>query len=237
MFSPQEYIDGQLLLVDKPLHWTSHDVVNKVRYFLTRYCKVKKIKVGHSGTLDPLATGLLILATGKKTKELQHFIDLGKTYKGTMTLGAETPSYDLETEPINIKPYQHIKAEQIRETALHFIGVQEQIPPAHSAIKKDGVPLYMMARQGEKTEIKSREVNIKRFDILDIRLPEIDFEIDCSKGTYIRSLAHDFGQHLECGAYLSNLQRTAIGDYLLKDALSVDRLIESLKTDKQQSVD
>ena len=228
MYTPEEYLEGRLLLIDKPRLWTSHDVVNKVRYHLTRYCKVKKIKVGHAGTLDPLATGLLILATGKMTKQLQSLIDAGKTYTGTIKLGATTPSYDGETAEQQPLPFEHIDETTIRNCIAGFAGEQQQIPPVHSAIKKDGAPLYIKAREGAEIVPDARHITIYDIHATSIDLPFVSLEVACSKGTYIRSLAHDIGQRLGCGAYLHALQRTVIGQYKLEDAVSVDAFLESI---------
>lgn len=228
MYPPDAYLEGKFLLIDKPLKWTSHDVVNKVRYFLTRYCKVKKIKVGHGGTLDPLATGLLILATGKATRKLQDLIDADKTYTGTITLGAVTETFDLESEPTDLKDTGHISGADIEVVRKNFTGEILQVPPIHSAIKKDGVPLYLKAREGKAEAPAPRKIHIHRFDIIEQSLPDIKFEVDCSKGTYIRSLAHDFGQQLGVGGHLSALRRTAIGPYHIKDALTVDDFLQSI---------
>lgn len=228
MYTPEEYLEGRLLLIDKPKHWTSHDVVNKVRYHLTRYCKLKKIKVGHAGTLDPLATGLLILATGKMTKQLQSLIDAGKTYTGTIKLGVTTPSYDGETPEQDIQSFDHLEADDIRKCIAGFAGEQQQIPPIHSAIKKDGAPLYIKAREGAEIKAEPRNITIYNIHTLSIEKPLVTLEVSCSKGTYIRSLAHDIGRRLGCGAYLHDLQRTVIGQYRLDDAITVETFLRSI---------
>lgn len=220
---------GTTLLVDKPKGWTSFDVVNKVRYKIKHRLKVKKIKVGHSGTLDPMATGLLILCTGKFTKKLNELQGLSKAYTGTLYLGATTPSYDAESEIQEEFPTDHITTELIEEARQQFLGKIQQVPPMFSAIKVDGQPLYKKARKGESIEIQPREVEIFRFEITRIELPEIDFEVSCSKGTYIRSLAHDFGKILNSGAYLTALRRTKVGDFDLNDAWSLDNLVKFIE--------
>lgn len=208
-----DYKAGKVLLIDKPLHWTSFQVVNKVRWLLKKQFNIKKIKVGHAGTLDPLATGLLILCTGKFTKKIESYQAQEKEYTGIITIGATTPSFDLET-PINkTYDYSEITNEKIKETANQFIGEIKQRPPVFSALKKDGKRLYEFARAGESVEIPMRSVTITTFEITKIDLPHIYFRIACSKGTYIRSLAHDFGRALNNGAHLSQLRRTKIGDF------------------------
>ena len=211
--SQQEAPKGEILLIDKPYGWSSFQAVKKVKWLL------KAKKVGHAGTLDPLATGLLILCTEKKTKEIESIQGQEKEYTGTFTVGATTPSYDMETEPNQIFPFEHITPELIQESLPKFIGDISQIPPLFSAIKVDGKRAYTMARQGSDHELKSRIINIREFEITRIDLPEIDFRVSCSKGTYIRSLAFDFGKALGSGAYLSALRRTKIGNYSVEDAV------------------
>lgn len=211
--SQQEAPKGEILLIDKPYGWSSFQAVKKVKWLL------KAKKVGHAGTLDPLATGLLILCTEKKTKEIESIQGQEKEYTGTITVGATTPSYDMETEPNQIFPFEHITPELIQESLPKFIGDISQIPPLFSAIKVDGKRAYTMARQGSDHELKSRIINIREFEITRIDLPEIDFRVSCSKGTYIRSLAFDFGKALGSGAYLSALRRTKIGNYSVEDAV------------------
>ncbi len=223
------FIGGATLLVNKPKGWTSFDVVNKIRYKLKDELKVKKIKVGHAGTLDPMATGLLIICTGKATKHLADFQNLPKEYTGTMTLGATTPSYDAETEPDQEFPYQHITPEMLEQARQQFLGQIEQIPPMFSAIKVDGQPLYKKARKGETIKIEPRPVHIYEFEFIRIALPKIDFRVVCSKGTYIRSLAYDFGQALDSGAYLSALCRTKVGHFQLEDAWNVEDLVDYIE--------
>jgi tRNA pseudouridine55 synthase len=213
---------GGVLLIDKPLTWTSFDVVNKLRYHLKRFLNDKKLKVGHAGTLDPLATGLLIVCIGKMTKQIDIFMGQSKTYTGRFQLGATTPSYDLETEPDTFFPTEHLNREVLEKARLQFMGDIEQLPPLFSAIKQDGKPLYLLARKGETAELKTRAVSIHRFTIDPISQTEIDFEVACSKGTYIRSLAYDFGRACQTGGHLSQLRRTAIGDFSVENAFSVE---------------
>ena len=220
--------NGQVLLIDKPLEWTSFQVVNKLRWVIKKQFKLKKIKVGHAGTLDPLATGLLIICTGAFTKKIETYQAQEKEYTGTFTLGATTPSYDMETEIDQHYPTEHLSEEIIKKTTENFIGEIEQKPPIFSAVKKDGKRLYELARAGETTEIKPRTITITQFEITNIQLPEVDFRVVCSKGTYIRSLANDFGIALNSGAYLSKLRRTQIGDFSVKDALSIDDFLNQL---------
>lgn len=215
MLPIQEYSEGKVLLFDKPLTWTSFNVVSKVRYLT----KVKK--VGHAGTLDPLATGLLIVCTGKFTKKINDYMGMPKEYTGTITLGSTTPSFDLETEPENFKDISHLTTEQIVAATEHFKGKILQYPPQHSAIKKDGKRLYESARQGIVVEVEPRPVTIYEFDIVKIELPIVHFRVRCSTGTYIRSLANDFGAAIGVGGYMSSLCRTKIGDFDVKDALQV----------------
>jgi len=221
-FSAEDYTKGQVLLFDKPLGWTSFQLVNKVRWLIRTKHKIKKIKVGHAGTLDPLASGLLILCTGKFTKRIEELQGQEKEYTGTFTLGATTPSYDLETEVDASFPTEHISEERIRVATSGFIGEIDQYPPVFSALKKEGRRLYEFARSGEEVEIAARKVHIKEFEITGIKMPEVSFRVVCSKGTYIRSLAFDFGRALDSGAYLSVLRRTRIGDYQVADAMSLD---------------
>lgn len=220
--SAEPYKEGQLLLFDKPYGWTSFQVVNKVRWLLKKHYGIKKIKVGHAGTLDPLATGLLLICTGRFTKRIQEFQGLIKEYEGTITLGATTPSYDLETAIDHRYPIQHITSELLHEATRGFLGEVIQYPPVFSAVKKDGKRLYEYARAGEKVEIKPRRVTLTQFDLTRIALPEVDFKVECSKGTYIRSLAYDYGQRLNSGGYLSALRRTRIGTFLAENALSIE---------------
>ena len=213
--------EGELILIDKELNWTSFDVVNKIRYAIKKKFDIKKIKVGHAGTLDPLATGLLIICCGKMTKSINNFSAMNKTYSGKVTIGSTTPSYDLETKPNVHYPIDHIDEKLILKTAKKFVGKIFQTPPMFSAIKKDGVRLYNLARQGKEIKIDKREVFIDSFEITSFNLPEISFNVTCSKGTYIRSLAHDFGKELNSGAHLSELRRIKIGDYSVEDSVKV----------------
>ena len=226
----EAYKNGQVLLIDKPLTWTSFQVVNKLRWEIRQRFSIKKIKVGHAGTLDPLATGLLIICTGKQTKQIDTYQGQVKEYTGTFTLGGTTPSYDLETEIDNTFPTAHITEELLHETTKQFIGEIQQKPPIFSAIKKDGKRLYELARKGETTEIKERTVTVSSFEITKIKLPEVEFRIICSKGTYIRSIAFDYGKALNSGGYLSALRRTKIGNFSVDDAFSVEEFINNLKT-------
>lgn len=220
---------GTTLLVDKPQGWTSFDVVNKIRHRLKRITGIKRIKVGHAGTLDPLATGLLIICTGKFTKKLTNFQGLGKEYTGTFRLGGTTPSYDSETEIDREYPHEHITPESLDAARQQFMGTIEQVPPMFSAIKVDGQPLYKRARKGEKIEIKARTVHIHEFELTDVSLPDVSFRLACSKGTYVRSLAHDMGQVLDSGAYLTELRRTQVGDFRIEDAWNLEELIAQLE--------
>ena len=227
--------NGQVLLIDKPLTWTSFQVVNKLRWEIRQRFNIKKIKVGHAGTLDPLATGLLIICTGKQTKQIDTYQGQVKEYTGTFTLGATTPSYDLETEIDNTFSIAHITEALLHETTQQFTGEIQQKPPIFSAIKKDGKRLYELARKGETTEIKERTVTVTSFEITKINLPAVDFRIICSKGTYIRSIAFDFGKALNSGGHLSALRRTKIGEFSVDNALSVAGFIENLKDNSEET--
>lgn len=207
------YLEGKVILLDKPLQWTSFDMIKKVRA-LTEVCKV-----GHAGTLDPLATGLLIICTGKCTKQINEYMGMVKEYTGSMTLGATTVTYDLESDPENFKSIEHLTAAQIHEATKPFVGEILQIPPQHSAIKKDGKRLYILARKGIEVKIDPRQITIHSFEITRIELPTIDFKVVCSTGTYIRSLVKDFGDALQVGAYMSALRRTKIGDFDVTQAM------------------
>ena len=208
--------EGRVLLIDKPLRWTSFDVVRKIRNLI----RIKK--VGHAGTLDPLASGLLIVCTGKFTKKINEYMAQEKEYTGTITLGSITPTYDLESEPQDFKPFENISAEQIKQATHAFTGDILQTPPIHSAIKKECKRVYELARRGVEVKLEPRPVTISRFEITNIELPHVSFRVVCSTGTYIRSLANDFGEALGCGGYLSSLCRTRIGNFLLKDAMGVE---------------
>jgi len=216
-------------LIDKPLKWTSFQVVNKLRWEIKQRFKIKNIKVGHAGTLDPLASGLLILCTGKFTKKIDEYQGQIKEYTGEITLGATTPSFDLETEINQSFPIDHISEDLIRQTTQQFIGEIDQVPPIFSALKKDGKRLYELARAGETTEIKSRKITISEFEIIKIELPKIEFRVVCSKGTYIRSLANDFGAALNSGGHLTALRRTKIGNFNVDNGMKIDEFIVSLK--------
>jgi tRNA pseudouridine55 synthase len=221
----EDFADGQLLLINKPYNWTSFDVVGKLRNSF----KPLKLKVGHAGTLDPLATGLLIICTGKMTKQIDTFQAQEKEYTGTLILGATTPSYDMETEPEQQFDISNITGEQVKDACKQFIGDIQQYPPAHSAIKIDGERLYEKARRGEEVELRLRNVTISEFEITGIALPEINFRVVCSKGTYIRSLVNDFGKALNNGAYLSKLRRTRSGDYKIDDAWEIMELVNTIR--------
>ncbi|MFZ4263705.1 tRNA pseudouridine(55) synthase TruB [Sphingobacterium sp. HJSM2_6] len=222
------FAEGEVLLVDKPLTWTSFDVVGKIRNSI----KPQKVKVGHAGTLDPLATGLLVICTGKMTKQIDGFQAEDKEYTGTITLGGTTPSYDLETEVDQSFDISHITEEDIRQTAIAFLGEQDQFPPAHSAIKINGERVYEKARRGEEVELKARKVNIMTFEVEKIQMPLVYFRIKCSKGTYIRSLAHDFGQKLGIGSHLSSLRRTMNGTFHVQNAWQLPDLINHIRQTK-----
>ena len=219
--TPEDYLEVQVLLIDKPLHFTSFQAVNKLKYLLINKVGLpKKFKIGHAGTLDPLASGLLLICTGKFTKRITELQGQAKEYTGTFHIGATTPSYDLETEVDQHFPTTHITEALIHETVQQFLGEIDQKPPIFSAIKKDGVRLYEHARAGETIEIASRKTTIHEFEITRIALPEVDFRVVCSKGTYIRSLAFDFGKALASGAHLTALRRTKIGDYDVQNAVT-----------------
>ncbi|MFN8315948.1 MAG: tRNA pseudouridine(55) synthase TruB [Chitinophagales bacterium] len=233
-FTATQFLSGEILLVDKPQNWTSFDVVNKLRYAISR--KTGKLKVGHAGTLDPLATGLLIICTGKKTKELDNYQAQQKEYTGTLKLGATTPSFDAETEEQNPMPFDTITPAMIEDTAKRLTGIIEQTPPQYSAVKVDGKRAYDMARKDKAIEIPKRTISIFEFEITNIELPFIDFRVQCSKGTYIRTLVNDFGQMLGCGAYMTALRRTKNGLFTIEDAWNLESLIKSIaeiETDKQ----
>ncbi len=216
--------EGGVILVDKPYEWTSFDVINKLR-------KQLHVKIGHCGTLDPLATGLLICCTAKYTKRITNYQKLPKEYTGIIHLGATTPTYDLESEPGNIKPVDHITEEDIIKATEQFTGTIQQIPPAHSAIKKGGKRAYEMARAGKEVKLDPRTITISEFEITKIELPEVHFRVACSTGTYIRSLANDFGAALSCGGYLQELRRTKIGEFRVIDAAKIDELISTWKNE------
>ena len=221
--SENTFEEGRVLLIDKPFDWTSFDVVRKIRNTI----RIKK--VGHAGTLDPLATGLLILCTGKFTKKINEYMAQEKEYTGTITLGATTPTYDLESTPENIQPTHHLDEEMIRKATILFTGEIMQIPPIHSAIKQKGKPVYLLARKGHDVVMEPRKITINQFEITSVELPVVTFRVVCTTGTYIRSLAHDFGQSLGCGGYLSSLRRTRIGNFKVEDAMSVDQFVGSME--------
>jgi tRNA pseudouridine55 synthase len=220
-FNRESFLEGKLLLINKPIGWTSFQVVNKIRWLIKSTFDIKKIKVGHAGTLDPLAQGLLIICTGKLTKKIEEFQSAKKGYSGTFFIGATTPSFDLETKIDSKSSIKNIDEKKLHETSKKFLGKSKQIPPIYSAIKVKGKKLYDYARNGESVELKKREITIFKFIIKSINLPLVNFEIECSKGTYIRSIANDYGKELKVGAYLHKLIRTSIGDYLMKDALEI----------------
>jgi len=227
--SMQSFLDGEVVLIDKPLLWTSFDAVKKVR-ILTGVSKV-----GHAGTLDPLATGLLIICTGKFTKKINEYMGMEKEYTGSMILGATTPTYDLESKPEGFKDISHISAQDIYEATKKFTGDILQVPPVHSAIKKDGKPVYLLARKGQEIALEPRKITITAFEITRIELPVVAFKVVCSTGTYIRSLANDFGQALNTGAYLSSLRRTRIGNFLASEAATPQQFEEEIRAIKSAS--
>ncbi len=224
----EDYLKGQLILIDKPLKWSSFQAVNAVKWAIRKRYQLKKIKVGHAGTLDPLASGLLLICVGKFTKRIHEFQEMSKVYEGTITLGSSTPSYDLETEIDKVYPTTHITNESIYKTKASFIGKIAQKPPVFSALKKDGKRMYEYAREGKELEVKARFVEILEFEILGINMPDIHFRIQCSKGTYIRSIAHDFGKALNSGGHLSSLRRTKIGEYNVDNAVTPANFKEML---------
>lgn len=217
------FLEGKVLLLDKPIGWTSFNMVQKVRHL------TKVAKVGHAGTLDPLATGLLIICTGKFTKQINNYMGMTKEYAGSMVIGATTPTYDLESEPENFQSIDHITEEQIKDATRQFIGEILQMPPQHSAIKKDGKRLYESARQGIEVKVDPRPITIESFEITHIQLPQIDFKVVCSTGTYIRSLVKDFGDVLGGGAYMSALRRTKIGAFNVDDAMQWENLQKDIE--------
>ena len=226
MLYAEDYQNGQILLIDKPLEWTSFQAVNKMKWALKSKLDLKKIKIGHAGTLDPLATGLLLVCTGKFTKRITELQGQLKEYTGTFYIGATTPSYDLETEIDQTFPIDHLSDQIIIATTSKFIGEIDQKPPIFSAIKKDGVRLYEHARNGVEVEIATRKTTIYEFEITRVALPEVDFRIVCSKGTYIRSIAYDFGLALQSGAHLTALRRTKIGDYSVENAMDINAFLD-----------
>lgn len=225
----EQFLNGEIILIDKPLGWTSFQVVNKIRWLIRSTYGIKKIKVGHAGTLDPLASGLLILCTGKMTKSIEQFMGQEKEYTGTFTLGATTPSYDLETEIDHTFPTDHITEELLQTTLDQFVGTIDQYPPVFSALKKDGKRLYEFAREGVEVEIPTRKVTIRSFELTQKAIPKVDFKVICSKGTYIRSLANDYGKALNSGAHLSALRRTRIGKFNIEQAVSIEDFEKQIK--------
>ena len=225
----EQFLNGEIILIDKPLDWTSFQVVNKIRWLIRSTFGIKKIKVGHAGTLDPLASGLLILCTGKMTKSIEQFMGQEKEYTGTFTLGSTTPSYDLETEVDNTFPTDHITEELLHATLNQFVGTIDQYPPVFSALKKDGKRLYEFAREGIEVEIPTRKINIRSFELTRKAIPKVDFKVICSKGTYIRSLANDYGKALNSGAHLSTLRRTRIGEFNIEHAISIEDFEKQIK--------
>ena len=225
-FQSEVLQEGMLFLIDKPLGWTSFQAVNKIRWHLKNQTGLKKLKVGHAGTLDPLASGLLLICTGKKTKTIHELQQKKKTYTGTIFLGATTPSFDLETKIDAKFPIQHLSDDLLHKTAKSFTGEIQQYPPLFSALKKEGKRLYEYARAGEKTTLEKRTVRVSRFDITDIKLPEVSFLVECSKGTYIRSLANDFGKKLKSGAHLTSLKRIKNGKFSLIDAFTMESVVD-----------
>ncbi len=225
----EQFLNGEIILIDKPLGWTSFQVVNKIRWLIRSTFGIKKIKVGHAGTLDPLASGLLILCTGKMTKSIEQFMGQEKEYTGTFTLGATTPSYDLETEIDHTFPTDHVTEELLQTTLDQFIGTIDQYPPVFSALKKDGKRLYEFAREGVEVEIPTRKVTIRSFELTQKAIPKVDFKVICSKGTYIRSLANDYGKALNSGAHLSTLRRTRIGKFNIEQAVSIEDFEKQIK--------
>ncbi|NNL79382.1 MAG: tRNA pseudouridine(55) synthase TruB [Flavobacteriaceae bacterium] len=225
----EDFRAGELILIDKPFGWTSFQVVNKIRWVICKHFKIKKLKVGHAGTLDPLATGLLILCTGKMTKKIELYQGMPKAYSGSMKLGSTTPSFDLETDIDKTFSTEHINEELIHQTAEIFKGEIDQIPPIYSAVKQGGKRLYKIAREGKEIEIKTRRVQIDKFRITKIEALTLHFDVVCSKGTYIRSLVHDFGKALNSGAHLTSLRRVAIGNYQVNDAMDIEEFIGQLK--------
>ena len=220
-FSSIDIKEGKVILIDKPINWTSFDVVKYIRKSLQQKFKIKKIKVGHAGTLDPLATGLLIICIGKQTKNISKYQDLAKTYTGKFKLGESTPSFDAETDVNEKFEYNHITINNLKKLANEFIGNSLQKPPIFSAIKKDGKRLYNYARENKEIEIDKREIQIYDFEILDFNSPYVEFKIDCSKGTYIRTIANDFGKRLNSGSYLYELRRTKIGEFSVLNAIDI----------------
>jgi tRNA pseudouridine55 synthase len=224
-----DFLEGEVLYFDKPLQWTSFDVVNKTRYMLRRSLGVKKIKVGHAGTLDPLATGVMIVCTGKATKKIDSYLHQDKEYIATLKLGATTPSFDKETEENATYPIDFVTKSLVEETLKQFVGEISQVPPLYSAIRVNGTRAYELARKNKDVEIEPRTVRIDKIELLDYDLPQITIKVACSKGTYIRSLARDIGSELMCGAYLTALQRTKVGEVGLEDCITIEKFQEIIE--------
>lgn len=218
----KDFVAGEVICLDKPYNWTSYDLVKKVKYKIQHQLKIKKLKVGHAGTLDPLATGLMIICTGKATKQIENYQAGIKTYIAEIKLGETTPSFDLETEVDNIRPVEGITSQILAETLNSFVGEIEQVPPAYSAVKVDGKRAYELARKGKEVDLKAKTLVVDSINLISCELPWVTFEVVCSKGTYIRALARDIGEKLGCGAHLANLRRTKIGDFNVSEALSVE---------------
>ncbi len=226
---PETFLEGAVLYIDKALTWTSFDVVNKIRKSLRHNLGIQKIKVGHAGTLDPLATGLVIICTGKATKQIMQYQDMYKAYIAQVRLGATTPSFDLETKVDHTFPWEHITTEKIEKALVQLSGDQEQMPPLFSAKSVDGKRAYAMARKGKQVELKHQQVHISQLNLISTELPDLSLQVDCSKGTYIRSLARDLGSKLESGAHLTGLRRTRIGPYHVDQAITVENFINNIK--------
>lgn len=226
---PDTYLEGSVLFIDKPLTWTSFDVVNKIRKSLKHHLGIKKIKVGHAGTLDPLASGLVIICTGKATKQIMQYQDLDKEYEAQVRFGATTPSFDLETEVDKTYPWEHITPAMMEEVIKSFTGEQEQLPPLYSAKSVDGKRAYVMARKGKALELKPQKIIINHLEVLEMQMPDLSLLVECSKGTYIRSLARDLGDKLESGAHLTGLRRTRIGPYQVEKAMSIENFLKNIE--------
>lgn len=226
---PETFLEGAMLFIDKPLTWTSFDVVNKIRKELRHKLEIKKIKVGHAGTLDPLATGLVIICTGRATKQIMQFQDMDKAYTAQIRLGATTPSFDLETEVDKTFPWEHITATKLESTLAGMTGDQDQMPPMFSAKSVDGKRAYVMARKGKEIALKTSQIHISDLKLLEEKLPDLSVHVECSKGTYIRSLARDLGEKLDSGAHLTGLRRTRIGPYKVEDAISIENFLEKME--------
>ncbi len=227
--NPQTYLEGSVLFMDKPLTWTSFDLVNKVRQSLKHHLGIQKIKVGHAGTLDPLAPGLVIICTGKATKQMLQYQDMEKAYEAQVRLGATTPSFDLETEVDKTYPWEHITPEMLNQVLDTFLGDQEQMAPIFSAKSVDGKRAYVMARKGKTVELKPHQISIKKIETLSLNLPDLSLLVECSKGTYIRSLARDIGGKLDSGGHLTGLRRTRIGPYTVGNAISIENFLEKIE--------